>query len=146
MRPDRAARALGAIVRDLVETSDGATYFAGRVWGVSLRYDLGADHPLVGRAAPDFKLVDGTRLNEHLRTGHGLLLDFDGRASLRKLASGWSGRIDYVAGDAKAHLGVSAFLVRPDGFVAWATDLVDGEDAAAQAMLKWFGPHQATSA
>jgi 2-polyprenyl-6-methoxyphenol hydroxylase-like FAD-dependent oxidoreductase len=34
MRPDPAARALYAIVRDLMNTRDGATYFAGRVWGV----------------------------------------------------------------------------------------------------------------
>ena len=146
MRPDRAARALGAIVRDLIETRDGATYFAERVWGIGLRYDLGADHALVGRAAPDFELVDGTRLNERLRTGRGLLLDFDGRACLRELADGWRGHVDYVAGDAKARLGVSALLVRPDGFVAWATDLAEGEDAAAQALLKWFGPHQAAPA
>lgn len=34
MRPDPAARALYAIVGDLMNTRDGATYFAGRVWGV----------------------------------------------------------------------------------------------------------------
>src|SRR5689334_9073468 len=54
MRPSRSSRALGAIVRDLISTRDGATYFAERAWGVSLRYDLGSDHPLVGRSAPDF--------------------------------------------------------------------------------------------
>ena len=37
-----ASRALEAIIRDLIDTRDGATYFAERVWGVSLRYDLGA--------------------------------------------------------------------------------------------------------
>ena len=45
MRPTRHARALEAIVRDLIDTRDGATYFAERVWGVSLRYDLGDDAP-----------------------------------------------------------------------------------------------------
>ena len=35
MRPDPGARALNAIVRDLMNTRDGATYFAGRVWGIS---------------------------------------------------------------------------------------------------------------
>ena len=55
MRPTPSTRALEAIVRDLIETRDGATYFAERVWGVSLRYDLGGDHPLMGRSAPDFE-------------------------------------------------------------------------------------------
>ena len=77
MRPSRSSRALEAIIRDLIDTRDGATYFAERVWGVSLRYDLGGGHPLVGRSAPDFELVDGTKLGELLRNGKGLLLDFD---------------------------------------------------------------------
>lgn len=34
MRPDPHARALRAIIGDLMNTRDGATYFAGRVWGV----------------------------------------------------------------------------------------------------------------
>jgi hypothetical protein len=34
MRPDPHARALNAVVRDLANTCDGATYIAGRVWGV----------------------------------------------------------------------------------------------------------------
>jgi 2-polyprenyl-6-methoxyphenol hydroxylase-like FAD-dependent oxidoreductase len=46
MRPGPHARALNAIFRDLMNTRDGATYFAGRVWGVSTHYELGGDHPL----------------------------------------------------------------------------------------------------
>jgi DNA-binding transcriptional MerR regulator len=76
-----------AIIRDLIDTRDGATYFAERVWGVSLRYDLGGSHPLVGRSAPDFELVDGTKLGELLRNGRGLFLDFDTRSPLHALAS-----------------------------------------------------------
>jgi hypothetical protein len=44
MRPSPSSRALEAIIRDLIDTRDGATYFAERVWGVSLRYDLGGRH------------------------------------------------------------------------------------------------------
>jgi NarL family two-component system response regulator LiaR len=32
----------------------------------------------------------------------------------------------YVSGRAKEQLGLSAVLIRPDGFVAWASDLVGG--------------------
>lgn len=35
MRPTPEGRALNAIFRDLMNTRDGASYFAGRVWGVS---------------------------------------------------------------------------------------------------------------
>lgn len=139
MRPSRSSRALEAIIRDLIDTRDGATYFAERVWGVSLRYDLGGGHPLVGRSAPDFELADGTRLGERLRNGQGLLLDFDTSPALQALASRWSGRITYVAGNAQERLGLSAVLVRPDGFVAWAADGEPDLEGVAQAAARWFG-------
>ena len=139
MRPARSSRALEAIMRDLIDTRDGATYFAERVWGVSLRYDLGGNHPLVGRSAPDFELVDGTRLGELIRNGKGLLLDFDVSAPLEALASRWGGRITYVASDANDRLGLSAVLVRPDGFVAWAGEATPDLEEAARAASRWFG-------
>jgi hypothetical protein len=139
MRPSRQSRALEAIIRDLIDTRDGATYFAERVWGVSLRYDLGGGHPLVGRSVPDFDLADGTRLGELLRSGKGLLLDFDGATALEALASRWNDRMTYVASDARVRLGVSAVLVRPDGVVAWAGEAGAGHEEAAQAASRWFG-------
>jgi hypothetical protein len=139
MRPARSSRALEAIIRDLIDTRDGATYFAERVWGISLRYDLGGGHPLAGRSAPDFELADGRKLGELLRDGTALLLDFDGRASLQSLAGDWASRIRYVASDVKDRLGVSAVLVRPDGFVAWAGAAVANLEEAAQALSRWFG-------
>jgi hypothetical protein len=140
MRPARSTRALAAIMRDLIGTRDGATYFAERVSGVALRYDLGGSDPLVGRSIPDFELIDGPRIGELLREGRGLFLDFDDRASLRALASRWRGRITYVACDVKERLGVSAVLVRPDGFVAWAGQaaLPDHQEVA-MAASRWFG-------
>ena len=139
MRPSRSTRALEAIIRDLIDTRDGATYFAERVWGVSLRYDLGGSHPLVGRSVPDFELLDGTKPGDLLSKGTGLLLDFDARAPLQALASRWSGRIRYVASDARDRLGLSAVLVRPDGFVAWVGEAAPDHEEAAQAALRWFG-------
>ncbi|WP_298870735.1 FAD-dependent monooxygenase [uncultured Bradyrhizobium sp.] len=139
MRPTPATRALQAIIRDLIATGDGATYFAERIRGVALRYDLGGRHPLIGRSVPDFELADDTTAGALLRPAKGLLLDFDRRAPLRALASRWDIRIDYVAGEPKERLGLSAVLVRPDGVVAWASDgAVDDEDAA-RAASRWFG-------
>jgi 2-polyprenyl-6-methoxyphenol hydroxylase-like FAD-dependent oxidoreductase len=139
MRPTRSSRALEAIIRDLIDTRDGATYFAERVWGVSLRYDLGEGHPLVGRSAPEFELTDGTMLSALLRTGKGVLLDFDDRSSLQALANRWNDRITYVAGDVKDRLGLSALLLRPDGFVAWAGEAVVDPEDVARAASRWFG-------
>ncbi|MGY8634540.1 FAD-dependent monooxygenase [Bradyrhizobium sp. 14AA] len=139
MRPTPGTRALQAIIRDLIETRDGATYFAGRVRGVSLRYDLGGRHPLTGRSVPDFELPGGATVGGRLRTAKGIVLDFDARAPLQALASRWGDRIDYVAGEPNDRLGLSAVLVRPDGFVAWACDGAPDEEEAAEAMSRWFG-------
>ncbi|WP_076858546.1 FAD-dependent monooxygenase [Bradyrhizobium mercantei] len=139
MRPCRSSRALEAIIRDLIATPDCATYFAERVWGVSLRYDLGGGHPLVGRSVPDFELACGTKLGELLHDGRGLLLDFGARSALRAFADRRRDRISYVASDARDRLGLSAVLVRPDGFVAWATDIAPDPEETAQAAARWFG-------
>ena len=136
MRP--GSRALQAVVRDLIGTRDGATYFAERVWGVSLRYDLGGGHPLVGRSAPDFEFADGTRLGVRLRNGVGILLDFDGHAALQSLGHRLQGKVKYAKGEAKDRLGLSALLVRPDGFVAWACEGEPTIGDVVQALSCWL--------
>ncbi|XHS80548.1 FAD-dependent monooxygenase [Burkholderiaceae bacterium UC74_6] len=119
MRPSPSSRAMASVIRDLVETGDGATYFAERVLGATLRYDLGGNsHPLVGRSVPHFALKDGTRLADQLRAGKGVLLDLS---------------------MAEDDLGLSAVLVRADGVVAWAADLgVADEEGLEQALAQWF--------
>lgn len=138
MRPDPHARAMEAIVRDLVGTRGGATYFAERVWNMSLRHDLGDGHALVGRSVPDFERADGTRLAALMGDGTGLLVDFDGHAPLRALAGRWGDRVRYVEGDARERLGLSAVLVRPDGVVAWACEVEPDAAEAAKAAARWF--------
>jgi hypothetical protein len=138
MKPDPQARALNAIIRDLMNTRDGATYFAGRVWGIFTHYNLGGDHPLAGRSVPDFELEDGTRMGELMHDGQGILLDFDRNASLKALASEYGDQIKYVSGRAKEQSGLSAVLIRPDGIIAWATEQKPDEQSARQAVARWF--------
>jgi 2-polyprenyl-6-methoxyphenol hydroxylase-like FAD-dependent oxidoreductase len=139
MRPEPGARALNAILRDVMNTRDGATYFAGRVWGVSTHYDLGGDHPLVGHSLPDFELEDGTRIGESMHDGRGMLLDFTSNASLGSLANDYGDRLRYMSARAKERFGVSALLIRPDGFVAWASDGEPDEQSVRRAAARWFG-------
>jgi 2-polyprenyl-6-methoxyphenol hydroxylase-like FAD-dependent oxidoreductase len=139
MRPTPATRALEAIMRDLIATGDGATYMAGRIWGVTQRYDLGQGHSLAGRSAPDFALPDGSCVGEMLRSGIGLLLDFDDCPRRRAWAAPWEGRITYAAGAARDRLGLGAVLIRPDGIVAWACDEGEDDQTLAQAASQWFG-------
>jgi len=137
MKPEPAAQALYAIVRDLINTRDGATYFAGRVWGVNTQYDLG-NHPLAGRSVPNFELEDGTTIGELMHNGLGILLDFDANASLENLANDFGGQVKYVPGRAKEQLGLSAVLVRPDGIIAWASDSEPDRGELQKAADCWF--------
>jgi 2-polyprenyl-6-methoxyphenol hydroxylase-like FAD-dependent oxidoreductase len=127
MRPSPEARALHAIFSELMKTRDGATYVAGRVWGIPTD------------SAPNFAFDDGTTLGELLRDGQALLLDFDAHAALKA----WAGAagIKYIARNAQERLGYRALLIRPDGIVAWsAHGEGDDPDCAAlqQAAARWF--------
>jgi 2-polyprenyl-6-methoxyphenol hydroxylase-like FAD-dependent oxidoreductase len=138
MKPNPYARALNAIVRDLMNTRDGATYFAGRVWGVNTHYDLVGDHPLTGHSVPNFELEDGERIGELMYDGLGILLDFDRNASLKTLANGYCDQMEYVSGRAKEQLGLSAVLIRPDGIIAWAADSEPDCCELQKAADRWF--------
>lgn len=139
IRPDPHARAIAAVVRDLIATKDGTNYFIKKISGFSMRYELGEGHPLIGRSAPDFELEDGSRLGDLLRDGRGLLLDFTGTESLSALCDGRQDRLRYLASRAKDEKGMAALLVRPDGFVAWATDANPDSTAVEQVVRRWFG-------
>ena len=142
MRPSPAARALQDVFRDLLNTRDGATYVAGRVWGIHMHYPLGGHHPLAGHSAPNFAFEDGTTLNELLRDGRDILLDFDGNTALSTLAPAY-GSLRYVAGRAQNQLGLRAALIRPDGIVAWATDHTPDGAEFQQAAARWFAGNSA---
>jgi 2-polyprenyl-6-methoxyphenol hydroxylase-like FAD-dependent oxidoreductase len=143
MKPDPGARALNAIMRDLIETHDGATYIAGRIWGVTTHYDLGGDHALVGHSVPNFEFEDGGTIGDLMHDGLGIFLDFESSDLLKTLASEFEGQIRYISRRAKEKLGLRAVLIRPDGFVAWACDSdADGVATSEQfirpAAERWF--------
>ncbi|MBS1562966.1 MAG: FAD-dependent monooxygenase, partial [Bacteroidetes bacterium] len=138
MRPDPHARALHAIIRDLVHTRDGATYIAGRVWGIYTQYNLEGDHPLTGHSVPNFAFEDGTKIGELMHDGGGILLDFDGSAPLKRLAGEYGEQIRHISNNAKDRLGLSAILIRPDGIVAWACDDAPDCSALKKVADRWF--------
>ncbi|MFD0352351.1 FAD-dependent oxidoreductase [Streptomyces sp. NPDC127110] len=139
MRPEPHAQAVQAVVRELIGTRDGATYVFERLSGSWIRYDLGSEHPLVGRSAPDFRFEDGSSLGDLMEDGRGVVLDFSTDRRLRASVTGWEGRIRYAAGRAANDLGLGAVLVRPDGVVAWAGDRQPDREGLAQAVHRWFG-------
>lgn len=141
MKPGPTGRALNAIFRDLIDTRDGATYFASRVWGINTHYNLGGKHPLVSRSVPNFELEDGATIGQFMHDGRGILLDFGMNDSLKALADEYGDQIRYVSGTAKDQLGLIALLIRPDGFIAWASDQHPDAEEARQAAAAWFARH-----
>lgn len=139
MKPDAHGRAVQGVIRDLLRTTDATTYVFEKTSGSSIRYDLGSDHPLVGRNVPDFRLGDGTRLADLMRDGRGVVLDFSVDQRLLDAATGWEGRLRYAAGAAEDDLGTGAVLVRPDGIVAWAGDRDADRETFERALNHWFG-------
>ena len=140
MRPGAGSRALAAIMADLAGTRDGATYLAERIWGVSQQLELGGEHPLVGRSAPDFRLADGRRLGELLRAGQGALLVFDPASSLPQHGQRWQPSIACAADTGDAASGLGAVLVRPDGIVAWTCGIGGDMPGLDSALASWTGP------
>jgi hypothetical protein len=139
MRGDAYSGALRGVVTDLLGTRDGATYYVQRISGLWQRYDLGNGHPLVGTTMPNLRLEDGTRLADHTHEGRALLADLAGDDQLAALAQPYAGRVELVRGRSEGS-GLGGLLVRPDGFVAWAS--ADGASDPAglgTALTRWLG-------
>jgi hypothetical protein len=138
MRPDPHARAIASVIRDLIQTRDATSYFVEKISGMSMRYSLPGDHPLIGCSAPDFEFEDGVRLGALLHDGKGLLFDLTEGKKLRELGQTWNERLKYVSTPVKDDKGLTAVLVRPDGFVAWAAESEPNLTAAAKSIERWF--------
>jgi hypothetical protein len=93
-------------------------------------------HPLTGRRAPDVAL-DGGRLYEALR-GERFVLVAPARG-WADVARPWSDRVDLAVAAAPDQ---PLLLVRPDGYVAWASERTDAElrpSSLAAALARWCG-------
>ncbi|MER5266678.1 FAD-dependent monooxygenase [Actinosynnema sp. NPDC002837] len=109
---------------------------ADLVAGADVRYPVGEDaHPLAGLPAPDLDLrtsAGTVRLAELVRTARPLLIDLTGSGDLR--ADG----VEVVRTEADTD--VTALLLRPDSYVAWASDDAHpDQDELRQVAARWFG-------
>ncbi len=123
-------QALRRLMTELMDFDEVNRLLIERVTAISVRYDFGDGHPLLGRRLKDIALKRG-RLYELMHAGRGLLIDQTGRLSV----TGWTDRVAHVV-DVSEELDAPAVLLRPDGHVAWA-----GEDQAdlVSHLSQWFG-------
>jgi hypothetical protein len=142
--PMRALRDVAA--GTAVKIDSVSRRFAGTVSGIDIAYPAprGA-HSLTGKRAPDVQLtgaghVQGqARLYEVLRAGRFVLVTRAGAAAtaLDPLPDGWVADVDVATSATAAAAPAAGMLVRPDGYVAWATD--DADPAAELAMAAKHG-------
>jgi 2-polyprenyl-6-methoxyphenol hydroxylase-like FAD-dependent oxidoreductase len=137
--PKHRRRARIAIMADLIGEDDTATSLAKKISGVWQRYDLHGDHPLVGRSAPDLEFEDGRRLGEYCHDGRALMFDLGDDAQIAMLGERWRGRLNVVPTRLKESSDLTALFVRPDGFVAWATNGQPELERAASVLSMWLG-------
>ncbi|WP_030673505.1 rifampin monooxygenase [Streptomyces rimosus] len=130
MSTEPGPRSVRRLLAELMEFEEVNRYLIEKITAVSVHYDFGEGHELLGRRLRDVALKRG-RLYELMHGGRGLLLDQTGRLSVE----GWADRVDHVV-DVSEELNVPAVLLRPDGHVAWA-----GEDQRelVAALPRWFG-------
>ncbi|WP_432587955.1 rifampin monooxygenase [Streptomyces sp. HD1123-B1] len=128
---DPGATALRELFSRLMDFEEVNRYVTGMITAVSVRYDVGEGHELLGLRMRDLKLKERGRLYELTHGGRGLLLDQTGRLSV----AGWADRVDHVV-DVSDELEVPAVLLRPDGHVVWAGE--DQRELLAR-LPRWFG-------
>ncbi|HEY1325423.1 MAG TPA: FAD-dependent monooxygenase [Casimicrobiaceae bacterium] len=147
-RPDDRTKALSEIVSCMLGMDEPRKRMVGEMSGLSIRYDLGEGHPLLGRRMPDIDLTTNggpVRVYSLLHDARPLLLNLARPGSFD--LSGWADRVRLIdAGYAGTwELPVlgrvdppTAVLVRPDGYVAWVGE--PAQPGLVEALTSWFGP------
>ncbi|HEX5120978.1 MAG TPA: FAD-dependent monooxygenase [Pseudonocardiaceae bacterium] len=145
---------LRRVLGELFAYPEVARRMAGKVSGLDVRYDMGTeDHPLVGFRLPtDWRLTlaDGREvaIAELLHLARGVLITTGGADGIGYAAAAWSDSVDVVrgtwvpAGDERRRSGLTAVLLRPDGYVAWAAP---GCGDVRAALARWFGAEVAVA-
>jgi 2-polyprenyl-6-methoxyphenol hydroxylase-like FAD-dependent oxidoreductase len=121
LRPNPYSEATAGIMRDLIATKQGNTYFTERILGLTKVYDLGDKHDIIGYSAPDVEFEDGQRLSTKMRPGRFLLVDFSNNEGVAEYIQSLDPTLKYSGSASKTDFGLKMLLVRPDGVVAWAT-------------------------
>jgi 2-polyprenyl-6-methoxyphenol hydroxylase-like FAD-dependent oxidoreductase len=146
--PGADVTALRELFGELLADPRAVQHIAGTLAGSDVRYETDG-HPLAGRFAPDLDLVTASgpvRLAELTRDARPLLVDLTETglpSAARPADQRWRHVRAQLPPGAKPPYGVTALLLRPDTYVAWASSSAHpdaGETGAlGRAAERWFG-------
>jgi len=147
VRPGPEVTALRQLFCELVTDPGIVRRLTDLISGAENRYVMGPGaHPLAGRWVPDFGVADASgtrRVAELARDGRPLLVDLTERGAVAAAAAEIADRITVAAGRPVGELPATAVLVRPDGYVAWASSALapDADELAElrRTLTRWFG-------
>jgi 3-(3-hydroxy-phenyl)propionate hydroxylase len=146
-RPDERTKALGEVIAELLARDEICRRLAIENAGLSVHYDLGAGHPLLGRRVPDLELITAkgpTRIFALLRKATAVLLNLGEPGCLN--ISPWSNRVQLIEAEYNgswelpvigAVSAPKAILIRPDGYVAWVGE--ETQHGFVDALTTWVG-------
>jgi 2-polyprenyl-6-methoxyphenol hydroxylase-like FAD-dependent oxidoreductase len=144
IRPGTEVTALRELFSELLTNPDTVHHLSDLVSGNDNRYAVGDDaHPLAGRWVPDFAVADADatrRVAELARDGRPLLIDLTDGAVVAAAVADIADRVAIAAGRPVGDVAATALLVRPDGYVAWASsEPKPGVDELRRVLARWFG-------
>jgi 3-(3-hydroxy-phenyl)propionate hydroxylase len=139
---------VGDTLAELLKLDEVRKHVAAEKSGLSIHYDLGEGHPLLGRRMPDLDLITENgplRVFTLLHAAKPVLLNLGEPASfditrwadsVQRIDAKYAGKWELPAlGTVTAP---TAVLIRPDGYVAWVGDRT--QLGLTDALTTWFGP------
>ena len=125
LRPGPEVTALRELFAELLTDPDNVRRISDLLSGADNHYPLSADaHPLVGRWVPDFGVASagGTqRVAELARDGRPVLVDLTKSGAVAAAVTDVADQLTLGTGRPVEEVPATAVLVRPDGYVAWAS-------------------------
>jgi hypothetical protein len=144
VRPGPEITALRELFSELITDPVNVRRLSDLISGAENRYLTGTNaHPLAGRWVPDFGITNAsgtTRVAELARTGRPLLLDLTDRGMVAAAVAYVADQLTVAAWRPVGDVAATALLVRPDGYVAWASSAATPEiDELRGVLAHWFG-------
>jgi hypothetical protein len=146
-RPGPEVTALRELFSELLTEPDVVRRISNLLSGADNRYAMGTDtHPLAGYWVPDFAVANAgatQRVAELARSGRPVLVDLTDDGTVAAAMTDIADQLTIGTGAPVGEIAATAVLVRPDGYVAWASSQArpdpDELRQLRSVLAQWFG-------